>query len=56
VRSFKAVGEWSFKATILAKEEETVSRGNDGACHTRFLHQNQVLICMTQDQLFHTYG
>jgi hypothetical protein len=25
--------------------------------HTRFLCQNQVLIvCMTQDQLFHTYG
>jgi hypothetical protein len=25
-------------------------------CHTRFLCQNQVLIvCMTQDQLFHTY-
>jgi hypothetical protein len=27
-----------------------------GVCHTRFLCQNQVLIvCMTQDQLFHTY-
>jgi hypothetical protein len=27
------------------------------ACHTRFLCQNQVLIiCMTQDQFFHTYG
>jgi hypothetical protein len=26
-------------------------------CHTRFLCQNHVLIvCMTQDQLFHTYG
>jgi hypothetical protein len=26
-------------------------------CHTWFLCQNQVLIvCMTQDQLFHTYG
>jgi hypothetical protein len=26
-------------------------------CHTRFLCQNQILIiCMTQDQLFHTYG
>jgi hypothetical protein len=26
-------------------------------CHTQFLHQNQVLVvCMTQDQLFHTYG
>jgi hypothetical protein len=26
-------------------------------CHTRFLCQNQVLIvCMTHDQLFHTYG
>jgi hypothetical protein len=25
-------------------------------CHTRILHQNQVLIvCITQDQLFHTY-
>jgi hypothetical protein len=27
------------------------------SCRTRFLCQNQVLIvCMTQDQLFHTYG
>jgi hypothetical protein len=26
-------------------------------CHTRFLCQNRVLIiCMTQDQMFHTYG
>jgi hypothetical protein len=26
-------------------------------CHTQFLCQNQVLIiCMTQDQLFYTYG
>jgi hypothetical protein len=26
-------------------------------CHTQFLCQNQVLIvCMTQDQMFHTYG
>jgi hypothetical protein len=26
-------------------------------CHTRFLCQNQLLVvCMTQDQLFHTYG
>jgi hypothetical protein len=26
-------------------------------CHTHFLYQNHVLIvCMTQDQLFHTYG
>jgi hypothetical protein len=26
-------------------------------CHTRFLSQNRVLIvCMTQDHLFHTYG
>jgi hypothetical protein len=26
-------------------------------CHTRFCYQNYVLIvCMTQDQLFHTYG
>jgi hypothetical protein len=30
----------------------TVSR-----CHTQFLCQNRVLIvCMTQDQMFHTYG
>jgi hypothetical protein len=28
-----------------------------GRCHTWFLCQNQVLIlCITQDQLFHTYG
>jgi hypothetical protein len=28
-----------------------------GICHTQFSHQNQVLIvCMSQDQLFHTYG
>jgi hypothetical protein len=27
------------------------------SCHTRFLCQNRVLIvCMTQDQMFHTYG
>jgi hypothetical protein len=26
-------------------------------CHTRFLYQNKVLIiCMIQNQLFHTYG
>jgi hypothetical protein len=26
-------------------------------CHTRFLYQNHVLIvCMTQNQLFHTYN
>jgi hypothetical protein len=26
-------------------------------CHTRFLYRSQVLIvCMTQDQLFHTHG
>jgi hypothetical protein len=29
----------------------------DPGCHTQFLCQNQVLIiCMTQDQLFHIYG
>jgi hypothetical protein len=28
-----------------------------GTCHTRFLCQNRVLIvCMIQDQLFHTYS
>jgi hypothetical protein len=27
------------------------------SCHTRFLCQNHVpIICMTQDQLFHTYN
>jgi hypothetical protein len=36
---------------------ETVKDRGVDTCHTRFLHQNQVLIvCMTQDQLFHTYG
>jgi hypothetical protein len=35
----------------------TASIPYPGGCHTQFLHQNQVLIiCMTQDQLFHTYG
>jgi hypothetical protein len=30
---------------------------HEGGCHTRFLCQNHVLIvCMTHDQLFHTYG
>jgi hypothetical protein len=37
-----------------------VKRGQQGGalrCRTRFLCQNQILIvCMTQDQLFHTYG
>jgi hypothetical protein len=28
----------------------------NSTCHTRFLHQNQVFnVCMTHDQLFHTY-
>jgi hypothetical protein len=32
-------------------------KGARERCHTQFLCQNQVLIvCMTQDQLFHTYG
>jgi hypothetical protein len=36
------------------KESLLITKTN---CHTRFLCQNQVLIvCMTQDQLFHTYG
>jgi hypothetical protein len=31
--------------------------GATHGCHTLFLCQNQVLIiCMTQDQLFHTYS
>jgi hypothetical protein len=29
----------------------------ESICHTQSLYQNQVLIvCMPQDQLFHTYG
>jgi hypothetical protein len=29
----------------------------ENVCHTWFLCQNRVLIiCMTQDQMFHTYG
>jgi hypothetical protein len=36
----------------LEKNEGKVSE-----CHSQFLCQNQVLIvCMTQDQWFHTYG
>jgi hypothetical protein len=36
---------------------ESLLPGARGHCHTLFLYQNQVLIvCMTQDQLFHTYG
>jgi hypothetical protein len=36
------------------KESLLITKTNS---HTRFLCQNQVLIvCMTQDQLFHTYG
>jgi hypothetical protein len=36
------------------KESLLITKTNG---HTRFLCQNQVLIvCMTQDQLFHTYG
>jgi hypothetical protein len=39
-------------------EEEVSSEEKlQAKCHTRFLCQNQVLIvCMTQDQLFHTYS
>jgi hypothetical protein len=36
-----------------------ITRGTiaSSRCHTRFLCQNRVLIvCMTQDQMFHTYG
>jgi hypothetical protein len=35
----------------------TCVKVEDTPCHTQFLCQNQVLIvCMTQDQMFHTYG
>jgi hypothetical protein len=34
-----------------------ITCGHATTCHTRFLCQNQVLIvCMTHDQWFHTYG
>jgi hypothetical protein len=53
----------------ISKGPEKTTRGGEGEwepikiphrnlayCHTRFLCQNRVLIvCMTQDQMFHTY-
>jgi chromosome segregation ATPase len=50
------------KAKIEENERVKLQRFQDSlrkklVCHTQFLCQNQVLIvCMTQDQLFHTYG
>jgi hypothetical protein len=45
---------------FLNKHKESglhVRTESEWLCHTRFLCQTQVLIvCMTQDQLFHTYG
>jgi hypothetical protein len=36
---------------------DVVQHFSSCGCHTRSIYQNQVLIvCMTQDQLFHTYG
>jgi hypothetical protein len=45
-------GIWS-----LNKMQQGIIRITAQYCHTRFLCQNRVLIvCMTQDQMFHTCG
>jgi hypothetical protein len=42
---------------VVQLNEVEDSDNEDSKYHTQFLCQNQVLIiCMTQDQLFHTYG
>jgi hypothetical protein len=54
----KTLGVWQIK-TRFAHAKVVVVGGGDlrRICHTRFLCQNQVLIvCMTQDQLFHICG
>jgi hypothetical protein len=46
----------SLRASSLARLASYSQHGSE-TCHTPFLCQNQVLIvCMTQDQMFHTYG
>jgi hypothetical protein len=53
-----AKGPVTFKAGPVGALVPAAKKGRTtGGCHTRFLCHNQVLIvCMTQDQLFHTYG
>jgi hypothetical protein len=47
----------SGQAEISNKQIKNIFQKIVNQCPTQFLCQNQVLIvCMTQDQLFHTYG
>jgi hypothetical protein len=47
----------SVTSSSLARLASSRSRSQRRDCHTRFLCQNEVLIvCMTQDHLFHTYS
>jgi hypothetical protein len=44
-------------AELKNEQRTTFLLKMDSQCHTQFLCQNEVLIiCMTQDQWFHTYG
>jgi hypothetical protein len=46
-----------FKSEVENQHNVKIKVMCSDRCHTRFLCQNQVLIvCMTHDQLFHTYG
>jgi hypothetical protein len=48
---------WHGESELGAGEIAMARRQKRGGFHTQFLCQNQLLIvCMTYDQLFHTYG
>ncbi len=41
----------------IQRKDLNLKLNQEALCHIQFLCQNQVLIvCMTQDQMFHTYG
>jgi hypothetical protein len=58
VVSFTAFYERGFASAVLRPRASSPDSLQSLAyCHARLLYQDQVLIiCMTQDQLFHTYG
>jgi hypothetical protein len=55
IRCVSCSVEWAWHHTLWALFVNYLNHMVQ--CHTRFLCQNKVLIiCMTHDQLFHTYG
>jgi hypothetical protein len=47
----------TLRSRVVKTYSKTIIRILGDICHTRFLSQNRVLIvCMTQDHLFHTYS